>query len=74
MKFLRHFQLTILFAWYDLWVGAFWDRKKRALYVFPVPCIGVCIDFGAPDLISRYVISRDGHYLDAPRVQFKLNP
>lgn len=34
-----------LFAWYDLWVGAFWDRKSRRLYVLPLPFIGVVIEF-----------------------------
>lgn len=34
-----------IFAWYDLWVGAFWDRQKRRLYILPVPCIGVVIQF-----------------------------
>jgi hypothetical protein len=34
-----------IFAWYDLWVGAFWDRQKRRLYVFPVPCIGFYVEF-----------------------------
>lgn len=35
-----------IFAWYDLWVGLFWDRSKRRLYVFPVPCLGIVLDFG----------------------------
>lgn len=34
-----------LFAWYDLWVGAFVDRAKRRLYLFPIPMFGVVIDF-----------------------------
>jgi hypothetical protein len=34
-----------LFAWYDLWVGAFWDAGKRRLYILPLPCVGVVIEF-----------------------------
>ena len=34
-----------IFAWYDLWVGLFWDSKKRWLYLFPLPSIGLVIKF-----------------------------
>ncbi len=41
-----------LFAWYDCWVGAYWDRAGRRLYLLPLPMIGVVIEFkrrrGAP--------------------------
>ncbi len=36
-----------IFAWYDLWVGLFWDQHKHRLYIFPLPCIGICIDFSS---------------------------
>lgn len=32
-------------AWWDLWIGAYWDRKRRWLYLLPVPMIGVVIKF-----------------------------
>ena len=34
------FRLRVVFAWYDLWIGFYLDRKGRALYFFPVPMIG----------------------------------
>lgn len=37
--------LKPIFAWYDLWVGASWDAAKRRLYIFPVPMLGVVIQF-----------------------------
>jgi len=35
-------------AWYDLWIGAYWDRERRRLYLLPLPCLGVVLDFGRP--------------------------
>lgn len=34
-------RLTVLFAWYDIWVGVFIDTAKRAVYVFPIPMVGI---------------------------------
>jgi hypothetical protein len=35
--------MKIRFAWYDLWVGAFWDQKSRTLYICPLPCLLIVI-------------------------------
>lgn len=35
-----------IFALYDVWVGVFWDARKRRLYILPLPCIGIVLDFG----------------------------
>lgn len=45
--------IRLLFAWYDLWIGAFWDRKARKLYVLPLPCIGIVVSFGPQDHLGR---------------------
>lgn len=37
--------VRFIFAWYDLWIGAFWDKRKRKLYILPVPCCGLVISF-----------------------------
>ena len=38
-------KVRFLFAWYDLWIGAYWDRKSRALYILPVPMFGIVLEF-----------------------------
>lgn len=35
--------IRLIFAWFDFWVGVFFDRPRRRIYVFPVPCIGLMI-------------------------------
>lgn len=37
--------VKFFFAWYDFWVGLFWDQKKRRLYICPLPCCVVQIDW-----------------------------
>ena len=30
-----------IFAWYDFWVGLYYDRRAKMLYVFPIPMFGL---------------------------------
>jgi hypothetical protein len=44
--------MKVSFAWYDLWVGAYWDRKGRVLYVCPLPTL--LLTFGPrPTYLTR---------------------
>jgi hypothetical protein len=38
-------KVRFIFAWYDLWIGAYWDRRNRRLYILPLPTIGIVIQF-----------------------------
>lgn len=33
------------FRWYDLWIGAYWDSNNQALYICPIPMLGIKLDF-----------------------------
>lgn len=37
-------RIHFFFAWYDLWIGAFYDQKKRTLYICPLPCCVIKIE------------------------------
>lgn len=34
-----------IFAWYDFWIGLFYDKNKKTLYLFPIPMFGIKIQF-----------------------------
>ena len=36
--------IGFLFAWYDLWIGAYWDRKAHWLYIM-IPMCGIILKF-----------------------------
>ena len=36
-----------IFAWYDFWIGGFYDQKNRRLYLM-VPCVGIVIQLREP--------------------------
>jgi hypothetical protein len=31
--------VQVFFAWYDFWIGAYYDRDARALYICPLPML-----------------------------------
>jgi len=51
-------RITPIFAWYDLWVGAYWDATNRRLYLLPIPTIGIVIDLKRPAKLKPLKIKR----------------
>jgi len=47
-------KIKFFIAWYDFWVGWFWDRKKCALYICLLPCCVIQIDFKRQLKVQRY--------------------
>jgi hypothetical protein len=39
-------KVSVFLAWYDMWVGAYYDRTKHILYVCLLPMIVIKFDFG----------------------------
>jgi hypothetical protein len=38
-------KISFIAAWYDCWIGLFYDQKKQWLYVFPIPFVGIVVKF-----------------------------
>ena len=37
-------KISIFFAWYDIWIGAYWNDLAKVLYICPIPMICIRID------------------------------
>ena len=35
----RPIKVKMFFAWYDFWIGGYYDRKNKKLYICPIPTI-----------------------------------
>lgn len=52
-------QWQFIFAWYDCWVGWYWDRSQRLLYILPLPMIGWRIRIYGTHC---YVVTKEGYF------------
>lgn len=41
-------RVRLRFVPQDLWVGAYWDRDRKRLYVCLVPCLPIVLAFSVP--------------------------
>ena len=47
-------KISLIFAWFDLWIGAYWDKKKNWLYILPLPMIGIILKFKRAKADKKY--------------------
>lgn len=38
-------KVRIFIAWFDLWVGAYWSARNKTLYICPLPCCVIALQF-----------------------------
>jgi len=38
------YKISPIFEWCDFWIGCYWDRKGRKLYILPLPSVGIVIE------------------------------
>lgn len=43
-----------ILAWYDIWIGAYWDIGHRTLYVCPLPMIVLRFQFHGKQNNSKH--------------------
>ena len=57
----RSWSCKPIFAWYDFWVGIFFDTKKaiKTTYIFPIPMFGIKLVGFAIHWNSNYSFRRD---------------
>lgn len=49
-------KVQVLFAWYDIWIGVFYDKKKNWWYILPIPMIGIILKLPENWRISIVVV------------------
>ena len=58
-------KIKIIFAWYDFWIGLFYDQKKKWLYIFPMPMIGILIKLSNAINVHELMCPKCGGYKTA---------
>lgn len=48
----------VIIAWYDLWIGAYWDIGHRTLYICPLPMLVLRFQFPGKKDESKHRLDR----------------
>lgn len=41
VELFKYKNITLIWAWYDMWIGCFFDQDKQRFYIFLVPMLGI---------------------------------
>ncbi len=59
-------KIKAFFRWYDLWIGAFIDVNKKAVYICPIPMFGIKIEYLTKEmkmLINKINEHQNNHHV-----------
>ena len=48
------------FKWFDFWIGWYWDRENRALYIGYFPMLGIKLQFEKPKTLFLGGVAIEG--------------
>jgi hypothetical protein len=52
-------KFKLLWKWFDLWIGAYWDVGHRTLYICPVPTVVLRFEFSGKKDESKHRTDRN---------------
>jgi len=38
-------KVKFFIAWFDMWIGAYWSKQHKTLYICPLPCCVIALQF-----------------------------
>lgn len=47
-------KLKLYFKWYDFWIGLYYDKMKKRLYIGFLPMLGLMIQFNADKPVDSW--------------------
>ena len=50
-------KISFFFAWFDLWIGAYYNQQKRTWYICPLPMCVIMVEL-AHDIFSKCIAHR----------------
>lgn len=54
---MKNLKIELFFAWYDFWVGLYFNRKEKSVYICLIPCLVIKIYKDTPKKIDYLEIS-----------------